>query len=310
MYKRRKKACASIIMFVFIVMVVSVHQVDSSAITRNKGFSPSAYEYTNKTIHFETGDPYDGYNTWTFAYQGGVQGPSDGKYYVDTDTSGYTQYFGYDEFSSQNDIMAHVVFRTTVIAGTYRFQPIHYVYQKINLESSTHTALGLVWHSGGLRLDWNTENGDTPTLENLVATAPVVNHEYSILLANSGNDTWVRVYDCETSSVVYNGTTTTFNYNATALYAGLGQYSGGDGNIYGSWDNFTIVDSSLYYEVIPAGALWGLDVSLIILGLCMIPASTLYLAYGVKHDRSDDRLFYGLIMFFLGCGLFIGGIIP
>ena len=35
-----------------------------------------------------------------------------------------------------------------------------------------------------------------------------------------------------------------------------------------------------------------------------------YLAYGVKHDRSSDRLFYGLMIFILGCGLFIGGIIP
>lgn len=56
--------------------------------------------------------------------------------------------------------------------------------------------------------------------------------------------------------------------------------------------------------------MWGMDTALIILGLVMIPVSTLYLAYGVKHDRSSDRLFYGLIMLFLGCGLFIGGILP
>ena len=56
--------------------------------------------------------------------------------------------------------------------------------------------------------------------------------------------------------------------------------------------------------------MWGMDTALIILGLVMIPTSGLYLAYGVKHDRSSDRLFYGLIIFILGCGLFIGGIIP
>ena len=56
--------------------------------------------------------------------------------------------------------------------------------------------------------------------------------------------------------------------------------------------------------------MWGYNSGLIILGLCMIPASMLYLAYGVKHDRSSDRLFYGLILFFMGCGLFIGGIMP
>ena len=49
---------------------------------------------------------------------------------------------------------------------------------------------------------------------------------------------------------------------------------------------------------------------LIILGLIMIPVSTIYLAYGAKHDRSSNRLFYGLILFFLGCGLFIGGVLP
>jgi hypothetical protein len=53
-----------------------------------------------------------------------------------------------------------------------------------------------------------------------------------------------------------------------------------------------------------------LDGLLILLGLCMIPASTLYLAYGVKHDRSSNRLFYGLIILMLGFGLLIGGIMP
>ena len=52
------------------------------------------------------------------------------------------------------------------------------------------------------------------------------------------------------------------------------------------------------------------DAVLIILGLVMIPVSTIYLAYGAKHDRSSNRLFYGLIMLFLGFGLFIGGILP
>ena len=56
--------------------------------------------------------------------------------------------------------------------------------------------------------------------------------------------------------------------------------------------------------------MWGMDTALIILGLVMIPTSTIYLAYGAKHDRSSDRLFYGLILFFLGCGLFIGGVMP
>lgn len=56
--------------------------------------------------------------------------------------------------------------------------------------------------------------------------------------------------------------------------------------------------------------MWGMDTALIILGLVMIPLSTIYLAYGVKHDRSGDRLFYGLIIFIMGFGLLIGGVLP
>lgn len=56
--------------------------------------------------------------------------------------------------------------------------------------------------------------------------------------------------------------------------------------------------------------MWGYNSALIILGLIMIPTSTIYLAHGVKNDRSMDRLFYGLIIFLLGCGLLVGGIIP
>ena len=55
---------------------------------------------------------------------------------------------------------------------------------------------------------------------------------------------------------------------------------------------------------------WGYNVALVILGLCMIPGSTLYLAYGIKNDRTSDRLFYGLIIFFMGFGLLIAGITP
>jgi len=54
--------------------------------------------------------------------------------------------------------------------------------------------------------------------------------------------------------------------------------------------------------------MWGYNVALIILGLILIPVSTMYLAYGAKHDRSSNRLFYGLIILMLGFGLLIGGI--
>ena len=307
-----KKVYASTIMLIFIVMVVSVHSVDSSAITRNKGFSPSDYwQYTNKTIHFPVVDPYEGYDIWTYEYGGGEQAPTDGFYAMTTDTSGYNQYFGYDEFASQNDTSSETWFRPMALTGVYRFQPLGYFYQKTSLQLSSHWAVALVWSANSLYLYHNTANGETCSAELLASVSPIMNHEYRVLLANSGNDTWVRVYDEDyTGGMVYNGTTTTFNYDATALYAGFGQYSAGDGNVWGRWDNFTIVDSSLYIETIDEMILWGMDVAIIILGLVMIPVSTIYLAYSAKNDRSSDRLFYGLIMFMLGCGLFIGGVLP
>lgn len=53
----------------------------------------------------------------------------------------------------------------------------------------------------------------------------------------------------------------------------------------------------------------GLDLLLIFLGLCMIPASMLYMAKGGTSEMSTNKFFYGLIIFFLGWGLFIGGIL-
>jgi hypothetical protein len=51
-----------------------------------------------------------------------------------------------------------------------------------------------------------------------------------------------------------------------------------------------------------------LDATLIILGLIMIPASTLYLVKGGKDEMSSDKLFYVIIIFVMGWALFLGGI--
>lgn len=67
-------------------------------------------------------------------------------------------------------------------------------------------------------------------------------------------------------------------------------------------------DAPVYFEV--PYHMWGYNTGLIILGLVLIPTSSLYLAYGAKHDRSSKRLYYGIIMFLIGCGLFVGGILP
>jgi hypothetical protein len=72
------------------------------------------------------------------------------------------------------------------------------------------------------------------------------------------------------------------------------------------WAQFD--DAKVYFDV--PFDMWGYNTGLILLGLIMIPTSSLYLAYGVKHDRSSNRLYYGIIIFLVGCGLFIGGILP
>lgn len=55
---------------------------------------------------------------------------------------------------------------------------------------------------------------------------------------------------------------------------------------------------------------FGYDAIFIFLGLVMIPASTMYLARGGRKAMSTDKLFYGLVIFFLGIGFLIGGILP
>jgi len=52
----------------------------------------------------------------------------------------------------------------------------------------------------------------------------------------------------------------------------------------------------------------GLNMALILLGLIMIPASTLYAVKGGKDEMSTDKLFYVLIAFVIGWALVLGGI--
>lgn len=52
----------------------------------------------------------------------------------------------------------------------------------------------------------------------------------------------------------------------------------------------------------------GLDMLLIILGLILIPVSTLFLVKGGRSEMSTDKLFFFLILFLCGWGLFLGGI--
>lgn len=213
-----------------------------------KGFSPSTLTYENKTMYFETGDPYNGFSHWTYAYGGGTQGPSDGYYIIDTDSGEY-QYFGYDEFVNHSLITTEVIFRPTGISGTYKFQIIGYFYQKTALESNTHWALLIEWTSSGLTLYHNTANGGTPSTTNLVATAPVDSHFYRCVLKNSGESSFVGIYDITPASeaTIYNGNVTTISYDARSLYAGFGEYCTSGVNTWGRWDNYTIADTILSY---------------------------------------------------------------
>lgn len=107
----------------------------------------------------------------------------------------------------------------------------------------------------------------------------------------------------------------------SAVYAGLQTWGSADAPLYvrktyvrnwvvdgphvaEEWQE--IAQITLYFNV--PFDMWGINTATIFLGLIMIPVSSLYLAHGVKHDRSMDRLFYGLIVFFIGWALLIGGI--
>ena len=73
-----------------------------------------------------------------------------------------------------------------------------------------------------------------------------------------------------------------------------------------SWHNINTV--ALFFSV--PFDMTGYNMALVFAGLIMIPVSTMYLAYGVKHDRSSERMFYGLIIFMVGFGLLVSGITP
>ena len=55
---------------------------------------------------------------------------------------------------------------------------------------------------------------------------------------------------------------------------------------------------------------FGYDAFFIFLGLIMLPTSTMYLVKGGRKEMSTDKLFYGLVIFVLGIGFLIGGILP
>ena len=84
------------------------------------------------------------------------------------------------------------------------------------------------------------------------------------------------------------------------------------------FDSFGNEESNVYWYLIDTAILkfnvaffmGSLDALMTFLGLIMIPASTLFLAYSSKHDMSSDKVFFFLILFVIGWALFISGIAP
>lgn len=249
-YMKAKDTTYALLVFAVLVtllIAIPTIKVDqgTSKLVLNNGFSIAETTYTNKTIDFNTGDPYSGYSYFTYESGGTIQAPSDNMYAMDTDVSGYAEFFGFDEFVEHSLVSASCWFKTTLLAGTYHFVPLGYFYQKTALETNTHWALALYWDSTGCDLYYNTDNGDTPSSVSLFLTAPAIGNPYNLTLQNFGTRTFVQVYDTVAATNLYSGNVTTSTYDATSLYAGFGQYSSGNGHIYGWFDDLCIIDSSV-----------------------------------------------------------------
>ena len=246
MKNRIKLVALGIVLILITGIIFTTQEFTQDTKTRivlNNDFSLSETTYTNKTMHFQVADPYEGYSYFTYESGGTVQGPSDNEYYMSTAVSGYAEFFGFDEFTDHSIVSSSVEWRTTLMAGTYHFVPLGYFYQKTALETNTHWALAIYWDSTGADLYYNTGNGDTPTVYPLFATAPSLSNPYEFTLQNFGDSTFVEIYDIPGDTVLYNGTIQTPTFDASALYAGFGQYSSGNGNIYGVWDDLAIIDT-------------------------------------------------------------------
>jgi len=75
------------------------------------------------------------------------------------------------------------------------------------------------------------------------------------------------------------------------------------------WQEFDSID--FYFPVRWSVEIqFGYDAFFIFLGLIMIPVSTMYLVKGGRKEMSTDKLFFGLVIFAVGLGLLIGGIMP
>lgn len=71
------------------------------------------------------------------------------------------------------------------------------------------------------------------------------------------------------------------------------------------------------WHTVPIATLWffleigiaTISMWFVIIGLILIPVSTVYLVKGGREDLSNDKAFFALVLFFIGIAFFIGGII-
>ena len=215
-FKKKISICALVIVLLLGLGITTIPQIQETAnLVLDNDFSLSETTYTNKSMRFQVADPYEGYSYFTYESGGTTSAPSDNMYAMDTDVSGYAEFFGFDEFVDHSVVSSSVWFKTTLLAGTYHFVPLGYFYQKTALETNTHWALAVYWDSTGCDLYYNTANGATPSSVSLFATAPSIGNPYNITLQNFGDQTFVQVYDTVAHSNLYSGYITTPTYDAT-----------------------------------------------------------------------------------------------
>jgi len=149
---------------------------------------------------------------------------------------------------------------------------------------------------------------------------------------------WVKFDDYENDWTWHNGTVLNTNYiggDTVTMRGWIGAQGTYSGLLYCDYAELVFFDLGAWHELPPA-QMWfdlpdwewindidfifpvpwsdevqfGYDAFFIFLGLIMIPCSTMYLVKGGRKDMSTDKLFFGLILFFVGVAFLIGGIIP
>ena len=149
-----------------------------------------------------------------------------------------------------------------------------------------------------------------------------------IQLYNHTSDAWVYLYN----DVDWQGSEVSRSFPANSssgiisldgvlnLRATLELTDGGGGTDFGLYIDFC---QAAFYEwqdvgearlIFPIG--WdptfqfGYDAVFIFAGLIMMPLSTMLLVRGGRKGMSTDKLFYDLLVFMIGFGLLVGGIMP